>query len=199
MKELHPVNQLLMERCFEELAPLRHWKYQCHAASAKLVKADIFDQARVARGTCEGVAGQHSWVVIGMDCYDDKALIVDPTLWSYRDDVEGIWYGSYTDGWHEPHGKGNIFKWGRPDPAEPGTEVELQPEKPFSRTAQQFLDLLGPIDEAGWRILAHAPVEGWPAAEILPAINRTVGEFVPIDIIGMLTDQNPGGLYLKED
>ena len=47
-------------------------------------------------------------------------------------------------------------------------------------------------------MLAHAPVEMWPAAEILAAIENTeeLHGRVPIDIRGMLTDENPGGLYL---
>jgi hypothetical protein len=79
--------------------------------------------------------------------------------------------------------------------------VDLTPREPFSREAKNFLDLLGPLDEKGFRVLAHAPVEGWPAAEILDAIENTEGLkcYVPIDIIGMLTNRNPGGLYLREE
>jgi hypothetical protein len=41
-------------------------------------------------------------------------------------------------------------------------------------------------------------VEGWPAAEIIDAIYNTpeLTTWVPIDIVGMLTDRNPKGLYL---
>ena len=148
------------------------------------------------RGTA-AVIGQHSWVVVGKDCYDRDARIIDPTLWSYRDDIEGIWTGTLKDGLHSPHGAGSIWNWGRPETGG-GEPVELEFKTLPSADCRRFLDLLGPLDAHGWKMLAHAPVEGWPAAEILPAINDTVAEVVPIDLIGMLTDRNPGGLYLTE-
>jgi len=186
------------------LAPLSRWATQCHAASLALVKSGLFEQARVARGTCDGVPGQHSWVVLGDDCYAADAQIIDPTLWSYSTDVEGVWYGSYRDGWHRPHGKGSIWQWGRPDAAL-GEVLALTPRRPWSRSAEGFLGILGPLDLQGWIQLAHAPVEGWPAAEIIDAIcetphptmpRQTLEGYVPIDIVGMLTDRNPSGLYL---
>ena len=179
------------------LAPLDGWDAQCHAASLTLVKHGALGVCRVARGGCKGVGSQHSWVVLGDDCYDPRAVIVDPTLWSYDDTVRGVWVGSYRDGRHTPHGKGSIWKWGRPaDPT--GPIVTLTPRKPFSGVAKVFLGILGPLDFEGWRQLAHAPVENWPAAEILDAIEHTEGLSgrVPIDILGMITDLNPRGLYL---
>lgn len=184
----------------EVLAPLDRWAHQCHAASLKLVKHGYLDVCRVARGSCVGVGGQHSWVVLGDDCYDERAIIIDPTLWSYDERAQGIWIGSQLDGLHTPHGKGSIWKWGRPnDPT--GPVMELTPRKPFSESAKNFLDLLGPLDKEGWAMLAHAPVQFWPAGEILDAIWHTegLGAYVPIDIIGMATDINPNGLYLPED
>lgn len=184
------------------LAPLENWAYQCHAASLQLVQSGVFAPqfARVARGTAVGVFGQHSWIVVGQDVYDPRAIIVDPTLWSYRDDVTGIWIGMATTGWHLPHGGGaaTIYDWGRPTPAEPGKAVALTPSKPFSPAAQRFLDRLGPLDHQGWMMLAsHAPVAGWPAAEIIAAIadTKALAAVVPIDRLGMLTDRNPSGLY----
>lgn len=180
---------------------LAQWAFNCHAASAQLVKTEAFQNevgpCRVARGACVGVAGQHSWVVLGDNCYNDRATIVDPTLWSYDESVKGVWVGSYRDKLHRPHGKGSIFRWGRPDPAI-GPEVKLTPTKPLSGGAQAFLELLGPLDKNGWRILAHAPVEGWPAGEIIEAMLDTEGlsQWIPIDIVGMVTDRNPEGLYL---
>lgn len=176
------------------LDPLAKWSHQCHAASCAIVKAELVPEARVARGVCEGVGAQHSWVVLG-DCYADDALIIDPTLWSYDDRVEGIWTGTAKDGRHIPHGKGSIWEWGRPVHTG-GETVELEPRAPFSQEALDFLGMLGPLDRGGWARLAHAPVEGWPAGEILLAINDSIGPLVPIDIIGMTTDTNPGGLYL---
>jgi hypothetical protein len=187
-----------LDRIEAVLDPLSDWALQCHAASIRLVKSGVLDgPCRVARGSCSGVGGQHSWVVLGDDCFDDAAAIIDPTLWSYRSDVEGIWTGSYEDGMHTPHGKGSIWAWGRPNEAAFGQEVTLTPRKPWSTEAQAFLDRLGPLDRRGWIMLAHAPVEGWPAGEIIDAMCESgLSAFVPIDIVGMLTDRNPSGLYL---
>lgn len=179
------------------LDPLDRWALQCHAASAKVVQDETFPfEARVARGTCRGVFGQHSWVVLGMDCYAPDALILDPTLWSYDDDVEGIWTG-IASGLHVPKGAGNIWSFGRPSPPveEP---VELDPpEGGWSSEALLFLGALGPLDFKGWAELAHYPVEGWPAREIIGAIADKWPAVVPIDILGMVTDRNPNGLYLR--
>lgn len=180
----------------KHLAPLDRWATQCHAASIELVRSGKLGEARVARGTCRSVAGQHSWVVLGNDCYDENATIVDPTLWSYDNSTSGVWVGTYRDGIQRPHGKGSIWEWGRPAEAvnEP---VELTPRKPFSPAAESFLRLLGPLDAEGWRMLAHAPVEGWPAGEIIDAMCESGFEAVlPIDIVGMTTERNPSGLYL---
>lgn len=180
------------------LDPLDRYAHNCHSASLAIVNAELFEVARVARGFASGVESQHSWVVVGDDCYDKSAPIVDATLWSYVPAVEGVWVGTIEDGGHEPHGAGSIWEWGKPTSGD-GEPILLEPREPFSREAQNFINLLGPLDRQGWALLASAPVEHWPAAEILPAINDTVGPLVPIDIIGMLTDQNPGGLYLPGD
>jgi hypothetical protein len=179
------------------LAPLDRWAGQCHAASVKLVRSGRFGTCRVARGACSGVGSQHSWLILGSNCYEDDATIIDPTLWSYDDTVTGVWVGTYQDGRHQPHGKGFIFEWGRPGGAR-GPVMTLTPRKPFSRAAQGFLDILGPLDFDGWSVLAHAPVQGWPAGEIFDAMQNTDGLAgrVPIDILGMVTDLNPSGLYL---
>lgn len=180
----------------EVLDPLPRWACQCHDASVQLVRSGLLGECRVARGCCSGVGGQHSWVVMGDDCYDDGAGIVDPTLWSYRDDVDGVWVGSYADGWHTPHGKGSIWQWGRPN-TPTGEVVDLTPRKPWSREARLFLETLGPLDRQGWASLAHAPVERWPAGEIFDAMIESGFEaLIPIDIVGMTTDRNPSGLYL---
>jgi hypothetical protein len=173
---------------------LDNWSHQCHAASLNVVQAEVIPGARVARGVCQGVGAQHSWIVVG-NPYDPEAPIIDPTLWSYLEEVEGIWTGTLETGLHRPHGMGSIWTWGRPE-HHGGETVELKPRKPFSAEALDFLRLLGPLDRDGWAVLAHAPVEDWPAGEILLAINDTVGPLVPIDIIGMATDTNPNGLYL---
>lgn len=180
---------------FEKLGvPLENFAAGCHAASIHIVKSGVLGECRVARGSCKGVGGQHSWVVLGNDCYDKRATVVDATLWSYDKDVEGIWIGRANERPHLPHGAGSIWQWGRPAPAS-GPVIELDAD--FSREARSFLDLLGPLDREGWMMLgSYAPVEGWPAAEILAALDEVM-PCVPIDRIGMLTDLNPGGLYLR--
>ncbi len=185
-----------VDTVLQELEPLEQWAQRCHEASLHLVRSRILGPSRVARGSCKGVDSQHSWVVLGLDCYDDKAKIIDPTLWSYDDNVEGIWFGSYSDGRHRPHGKGSIWRWGRPE-YPTGPIVALTPRKALSGVAQDFLALLGPLDQEGWGQLAHAPVEGWPAGEIFDAIYHTkqLSGLIPIDIVGMITDINPGNLY----
>lgn len=186
----------------EILYPLDQWHHECHTASIKLVQSGLLGECRVARGACTGVGGQHSWVVLGNDCYDDDAEIVDPTLWSYDPEVQGVHYGSYLDGRHTPFGKGSIWKWGRPEPAR-DEPIELTPRRPFSAQALLFLHMLGPLDRKGWAMLAHAPVEQWPAAEIIDAMceDERLEPVIPIDIVGMVTQRNPGGLYLptRED
>jgi hypothetical protein len=181
------------------LGSLLPWSHDCHRASHTIVKARVFPQARVARGFCAGVGGQHSWVVVGDDCYDQDAQIIDPTLWSYDTSVHGIWYGGYTDGRHVPHGGfKSIWSWGMP-PAPTREPVKLTPKAPLSPDARYFLELLGPLDVLGWGTLAsHAPPGGWPAGEILSAMADTpiLCALVPIDRLGMLTNRNPGGLYL---
>lgn len=179
------------------LAPLDWWGQKCHAASLELVRSALLpSSARVARGTARGVGGQHSWVVVDGDCYDPRARIIDPTLWSYVDEVSGIWYGRASEGIHRPHQAGSIWAYGKPAPAE-GPVIELTPKSPLSAPAQMFLQMVGPLDRRGWAILANSPVEDWPAAEIIAAMDdtRELTALVPIDALGMLTDRNPGGLY----
>ena len=188
----------------EVLAPLDQWAHQCHAASVELVRSGVIGTCRVARGSAQGVGSQHSWLVLGMDCYNDDALIIDPTLWSYVDEVEGVFIATYRDSpyKHRPHGKGMIWDWGRPETAAERGEwaMPLTPSKPLSDEALAFLDLIGPLSKQGWIQLAHAPVEGWPSKEIIEAMCDTgLSGYIPIDIRGMVTDRNPSGLYLPAD
>ena len=177
------------------LRPLKTWSHNCHGASIKLVQAGI--GSRVVRGTCPGVGSQHSWVIIGNNCYDRAATIVDPTLWSYRNDVKGVFIGTVETYGHRPHGTGSIWEWGKPVRGS-GPTIKLTPRVQLSAHALSFLSMVEPLDREGWARLANAPVEEWPAAEILAAIDDTeeLMALVPIDRIGMLTDRNPGGLYL---
>lgn len=178
--------------------PITDYAADCHAASIALVKALGLGH-RVARGTCEGVFGQHSWVVVGMDCYDPDADVIDPTLWSYDASVAGVWTGKNMLR-HRPHGTGSIWTWGRP-PAATDDPIALDMSG-MSAAARDFLGLLGPLDRRGWMCLASdAPVQGWPAGEILGAMwqDETLSACVPIDRVGMLTTLNPGGLYLPQE
>jgi hypothetical protein len=183
--------------------PVADWGGRCHEISIAIVRTMYAPgEARVARGWCDGVPGQHSWVVLGMDCYDPDALIIDATLWSYLGETPQLWIGTME--WeaelsrHRPHGQGSIWAWGRPQPPT-GPVVELTPRKPWSPQAELFLELLGPLDREGWIRLAHAPVERWPAGEIIDALCESGFEgYVPIDIVGMVTDRNPMGIYLRE-
>ncbi len=180
----------------EILGNLAPWHHQCHAASLAIVRSQRFLAARVARGTCTGVGGQHSWVTLG-GCFDKRAIIIDPTLWSFDPKVTGVFVGSYKNRRHLPHGGfGEIWNWGKPQRGD-GPTIDLTPAKPLSTTARAFLGMLGPLDRAGWATLAHAPPNGWPAGEIFAAMDDTPGlsTLVPIDMLGMLTDRNPGGLF----
>jgi hypothetical protein len=185
--------------------PDKRWWHQCHAASLEVVQSGLHgSMARVARGSCLGVTGQHSWVVLG-DPYA-PTVILDPTIWSYQPDILWTICPAAEMSRYIPHGKGSIWEFGRPTTArESGEEViALTPSEPLSDEARSFLDVCGKLGRRGWMELANSPVQGWPAAEIIAAMDDTpaVSAFVPIDILGMLTDRNPEGLYLytaKED
>lgn len=178
---------------------LKSMAHQCHAASLALVKSGVHGICRVARGACPGVPAQHSWVVLGRDCYDPAAVVIDPTFWSYQGGWEpGVRSIQAEKGGYVPHGSGNIWEWGRPN--EPTGEV-IELEGPFTPQAERFLEVLGPLDAEGWRMLAHAPVGNWPAGEIFAAMyaDERMAPWLPIDVVGMATDLNPNGLYLPED
>lgn len=194
------------DQILEVLDPLNEWAAQCHAASLRLVKSGVLPEtARVARGTCTGVGGQHSWVCVEGDCYDPHHTVIDPTLWSYDDTVEGIWIGCADGRPHIPHGTGSIFEYGQP--SYQGGEIIPLPVGDLSVAACSFLRLLGPfskdgtefvgLDREGWAQLAHAPVGNWPSGEIFAAMyeHPNLGAIIPIDIVGMATDLNPQGLY----
>lgn len=168
---------------------------QCHVVSLAIVRSGRFPGARVARGFTKHCVHQHSWVVIG-DPYGDRSPIIDATLWSYTPKVEGVWHGTLRDGVHVPHGHGSIWTWGKPEPGA-GEPIELTPRTELSPAAQTFLELLGPLDRQGWATLSSAPVLGWPAGEIFAAMADTprLSSLVKVDILGMTTDRNPGGLY----
>lgn len=195
---------LTLAQVEEAVGPLSTWAQNCHAASLALVRSGLLDEygqrPRVARGALPGVFGQHSWVVVG-DPYQPK-LIVDITAWSYSDSYPPVLVSYPTPSLplHRPHGAGSIWDWGVPAVGD-GPDVPLAVE--VSSRARMFLGMVASqyqregLDHRGWATLANAPVEGWPAAEIIAAMDDTPGlsALVPIDILGMLTDRNPGGLY----
>lgn len=190
------------------IGPLTHWAHQCGGASVALVNSGLYPGARVARGWCPGVAGQHSWVCLG-DPYRAATPVIDLTLWSYRPgEAEGpqwaptasnaaaVYVGRVRDRPHRPHGWGVLWPQGWPVHGG-GDTVTLTPTAPLSGWARMFLDRVGPLDRRGWSALVHGPMSGWPAAEIIAAVcdTRELVALVPIDIVGMLTDRNPQGAY----
>jgi hypothetical protein len=172
--------------------------HNCHAVSLAIVQSGIYPGTRVARGFAKGVGmAQHSWVVAG-DPYDKDAHIIDATLWSYDPTVKGVWQGTMRDGIHRPHGAGH-FMTGTPPQHHGGTTLHLNTAN-LSPAAKRFITNLGaPFDGGGWSQVANLPVEGWPAREVIEAMLDTpaLAVYVPIDIAGMLTDRDPGNLYLK--
>lgn len=175
---------------------LDQWAQRCHECSLALIRTKLLPkEARVARGWCDGVGSQHSWVVIG-NPYDEHAPILDGTLWSYTNEDPELKLYSEGSERHVPHGSGHIWDHGIPDA--PTTEI-IELESPLSDEANQFLKLIAPdgLDFKGWWFLSHAPVGGWPSDEIIGAIlaDDRLRALVPIDIAGMMTDTNPGELY----
>lgn len=119
--------------------------------------------------------------MLGDNCYAEDAEIIDPTLWSYVDFVDGIWYGDAGIGWYKPHGAGSLFDW-KPVTAG-GDPIYLEG---LSKTAQIFMDMVYPSDLNGWHsLLAKAPVDGWPAREIYEAAykNEDLRAFIPINLL----------------
>lgn len=180
----------------DAIGGLDQWAHRCHECSLALVRTGLLDQdARVARGFCGSVASQHSWVVIG-DPYDENAPIVDGTLWSYTDQDPRLFVNPRGNAQYTPHGAGSIWEYGKPD-APTKDVITLDAELP--KLAADFLEMMAPdgLDYRGWNVIAHAPVSGWPAREIIGAMydDERLRALIPVDIVGMLTDKNPGGLY----
>jgi hypothetical protein len=173
------------------------WGGQCHAISLAVLRTGFFGPGRVTRGTTAGPNCQHSWITLGDDVYDPHALIVDPTIWWYHRAPEQAFIHVVRNQsrLYTPNGSGDIWEYG-PPPEAVGKVIRL--ERCLSQAAEAFLMACGPLDMRGWMFLANAPVGGWPSREIIEAICDTpaLGEsLVPIDIVGHLTDRNPGGLY----
>lgn len=175
------------------------WAYRCHEVSLAAVRSGLFGPSRVARGFTPGLTSQHSWIVLGDDCYDPQAIIVDLTLWSYVPGAPTIYISRAHHRPHQPHGSGSWLD--APPPTSHGGEpLSLDAGSALSVEAEDFLHLLGPLDIRGWMGVAAMPVGGWPAAEIIEAMYATpaLRALVPIDRVGMLTRINPNGLYLPD-
>jgi len=172
-------------------------EHNCHVVSLAIVQSGVYPKARVARGWAPGIDSQHSWVAIWGDPYDSTGGIIDATRWSYDDRIPGVWLGTLAESGYRPHGAGHFMTAGMPH-NHGGREVRLIVNHPLSADAVDFLRILGPLDYSGWAEVAHLPVEGWPAREIIGAMLDTpqVAVLVPIDIAGMITDRNPQGIYL---
>jgi len=177
------------------------WSKQCHAASLAMIRSGLLPEgSRVARGHHPVVGySQHSWVTTGSP-YDRNATIYDATLWSYRPkwtephiDVALSMTPEATA--YVPHGTGHFMQHGPPPPA---YEDEITLDVEWSSEAAAFFTLIGHgLDVRGWYHLAQTPVEGWPAKEIITAMykDERLKALIPIDIVGMVTDENPGDLY----
>lgn len=156
------VRQLAHEAT-QALAPLSRWAKRCHEASLELAR---HMGGRVARGMCPATMSQHSWLVLGNDCYDPDAVIIDPTLWSYDQSVDGVWVGTARNQLHYPHGRGSIWNYGKPT-RPTGDIIVLTPTRPLSADAQDFYHLWNRwIVRAGqhWRIrrsVVGLPVKSW--------------------------------------
>jgi hypothetical protein len=181
--------------------PYREWASRCHEISGELLNTGLFGPGRIARGWANGVRGQHSWIVLGEDVYAEENVWVDPTLNHWRgkpDKGISVNLAERLLPFQAPHGYGQIYaaqkprSWG-------GPVVALTPSSELSEAAEGFLELLGPLDRRGWMQLASGPMQGWPAGEIIAAIDDTkrLKAVVPIDILGMLTDRDPAGIYLQ--
>jgi hypothetical protein len=178
--------------------PPQHWAGNCHAVSLAVLRSGVVGPGRIARGWASGIHSQHSWIVLGDDCYDPEAVIVDPTYWLATSQMmhHTILVDYAFDLDHTPHGSGSIFASGEPAAGD-GPVIELTPKTPLSALARAFLDLIGPLDRKGWMQLANSPVGDWPAGEIIAAMDDTpeLRAMAPIDILGMVTDRNPSGYY----
>lgn len=184
------------EVVLEVLGDLRRYWHDCHAAALALKRSGALPpDARVARGAVQGVGGQHSWVVLDDDVYKPYAWVIDPTYWSY-DDLASAPYVVVQRAiararWYLPHGHGRLGELPLPGTSEP-VALEVTDAE-----ARAFLRKVGPLDPLGWMRLFNGPMGGWPARTIVAAAydDDRLRALIPIDVAGMLTDRNPGGLY----
>lgn len=79
-----------------------------------------------------------------------------------------------------------------------GAENPLDLETVKDEAAREFLRQ-NPLDASGWIQLFNSRVDSYPAKPIIEAaeLDSNLSGFVPLDLAGMLTDSNPGKLYLR--
>jgi hypothetical protein len=189
---------VLTEAMVEEaIGPIDRWHHNCHGASLALVRSGLLPEgSRVARGGAKGVGSQHSWAVVTpkIGVYDQSNWVVDITLWSYVPEAPRLYIGKARQWPHVPKGSGHL----RQAPAE-CTGPVLSTDVELSSGAKMFLDMWAPLgmDHRAWHILLTGPMQGWPSKEIVAAASHTksLAHMVPIDILGMVTDENPCNFY----
>lgn len=186
--------------------PREYWAVHRDEVSLALARSGLVGCSRVARGSHPGI-GPHWWVVLGENCFGPDVVIVDvtaPACYRARPSAgapDYMRHGGVVVGLaqylsHYPAGAGVIWSYGLPVPGT-GAPIALTPVRKLSEAALAFLAMIGPMDATGWRRLARSPVGGWPAAEILSAMDDTteIRSLVPEERLGMLTGRNPGGRY----
>lgn len=187
----------VVETMVPDYGPVAAWANRCHEVSLAVLKSGVFGPGRVARGTSPGVHGQHSWIVLGKDVYSRDAVVVDPTYNPTTGQGDSILVVRNRQ-MHSPHGWGDIWTMGGPPEDPTGPLIELAGYDELSVEATAFLAATGyPLDYQGWSHIAHGPMEGWASGEIISAMceTRELRALAPIDIVGHVTDRNPGGLY----
>lgn len=184
---------------------LAQWAKNCHAVSMQFCRSKIAPEgARVARGYHKMIASQHSWVAFG-DPYGLRTQILDLSIWSYVCPespviVTGFNYDClmHCGGEYLPKGYGDIWGYGQPVV---GDGERIRP-KGLSDEAEHFLEIFFPdgLDVQGWHGLLNSPVGGWPAKDVFECAwkDDRLKALCPIDVVGMVTDLNPGGMYLPE-
>jgi hypothetical protein len=191
-----PKPKLTVGEVEEAIGPLEGWAGNCHGASLALVRSGLLPEgSRVARGFAKGVGSQHSWALVTPEMvYDPLNWVVDVTLWGYVPKAQRLYIARAGDWPHVPHGFGRLAYLG-PDPTGPILSLDV----PISRGAEMFLQMYAPagLDRQAWMTLLNGPMQGWPSAELVAAAARTkeLKAYIPIDILGLLTDENPGSLY----
>jgi hypothetical protein len=187
----------------EAIGGLEMWARQCHAASLALVRTGLLsNKARVARGFHRHIMGQHSWVVIG-NPYLRSAKILDPTLWSYEGAPPALVvyrHGNAEDYFPKGAGKIDLTALNLHARSMSRNAEVIRLDVGMNKEARDFLAHITPprgMTFECWHALANAPIEGWPAKAIITAMAQhdRLKALVPIDVVGMLTDLNPGKLY----